>query len=187
MRLELLVKCPKFCKNVHRETYLSHFINEWRCFLSTFLYKLKNALYEQPQIGTFSKRLYRQWRYISQKFMFSIRNSCLLHRLRIDSKWISSFCLIILPIHTSLSSFNQNMANVKMQDAYYLETILKGTGSVIVIANDQLRNTTSYFLFFLSVAIRWVSKTGYYNFKNSFLILAVLFLLFTAPVFDESK
>ena len=79
------------------------------------------------------------------------------------------------------------MANVKVQDAYYLETTSKGTGSVIVIANDQLRNTTSYFLFFLSVAIRWVSKTGYYNFKNSFLILAVLFLLFTAPVFDESK
>ena len=79
------------------------------------------------------------------------------------------------------------MPNVKMQDAYYLEKILKGTGSVIIIANDQLRNTTSYLLFFLSVAIRWVSKTGYYNFKNSFLILAVLFLLFTAPVFDESK
>ena len=35
------------------------------------------------------------------------------------------------------------MANVKMQDAYYLETILTGTGSEIIIANDQLRNTTS--------------------------------------------
>ena len=79
------------------------------------------------------------------------------------------------------------MANVKMQDAYYLETILKGTGSVIIIANDQLRNTTSYLLFFLSVAIRWVSKTGYYNLKTRFLIWAVLFLLFTAAVFDESK
>ena len=79
------------------------------------------------------------------------------------------------------------MANLKMQDAYYLETILKGTGSVIIIANDQLRNTTSYLLFFLSVAIRWVSKTGYYNFKNSFFIFAVLFLLLTAPVIDESK
>ena len=79
------------------------------------------------------------------------------------------------------------MANVKMQDAYYLETILKGTGSVIIIANDQLRNTTSYLLFFLSVAIRWVSKTGYYNLKNSFFIFAVLFLLLTAPVIDESK
>ena len=79
------------------------------------------------------------------------------------------------------------MANVKMQDVYYLEEILKGTGSIIIIANDQLRNTTLYLLFFLSAAIRWVSKTGYYNFINSFLILAVLYLLFTAPVFDESK
>ena len=79
------------------------------------------------------------------------------------------------------------MANVKIQDAFYLEKILKGTGSVIIIANDQLSNTTSYLLFFLSVAIRRVPKRGYYNFKNSFLILAVLFLLFTAPVFDESK
>ena len=81
------------------------------------------------------------------------------------------------------------MTNVKMQDAYYLETILKGTGSVIIIANDQLRNTTSYSLSFLleivSVAVRWVSKAGYYNFKNSSLILAVLFLLFTAPVFHD--
>ena len=55
-------------------------------------------------------------------------------------------------------SFNQNMANVKVQDAYYLEKILKGTGSVIVTANDQLRNTTSYLLCFLleivSVAVR---------------------------------
>ena len=79
------------------------------------------------------------------------------------------------------------MVNVKMQDAYYLEKVLKGTGSVIIIVNDQLSNTTSYLIFFLSVAIRWVSKTEYFNFKNSFLILAVLFLLFTAPVFDESK
>ena len=43
------------------------------------------------------------------------------------------------------------MANVKMQDAYYLETSLKGTGSVIIIANDQLRSTTTYLLSFLSV------------------------------------
>ena len=81
------------------------------------------------------------------------------------------------------------MANVKMQDAYYLQTIPKETGSVIIIANDQLRNTASYLLSFLletvSVAVRWVSKTGYYNFKNSSLILAVLFLLFTAPVFHD--
>ena len=45
-----------------------------------------------------------------------------------------------------------------MQDAYYLETSLKGTGSVIIIANDELRNTISYLLSFLieivSVAIR---------------------------------
>ena len=81
------------------------------------------------------------------------------------------------------------MVNVKMQDAYYLEKVLKGTGSVIIIANDQLRNTTSYLLSFLleivSVAVRWVSKTGYYNFKNSSFILSVLFLLFTAPVFRD--
>ena len=71
------------------------------------------------------------------------------------------------------------MPNVKMQDAYYLEAIPKGTGSVIIIAKDQSRNTTSYLLPFLpeivNVAVRWVSKTGYYNFKNSSLILAVLF------------
>ena len=60
VRLELPVKCPRFCKNVHRESYLSHFFDDWQYFLSTFLYKLKNALYEQPQIGIFSKRLYRQ-------------------------------------------------------------------------------------------------------------------------------
>ena len=76
-----------------------------------------------------------------------------------------------------------------MQSAYYLKTILKGTGSVIIIANDQLRNTNSYLLSFLleivSVAVRWVSKTGYYNFKNSSLILVVLFLLFTALVFHD--
>ena len=81
------------------------------------------------------------------------------------------------------------MANVKMEDAYYLEIILNGTGSVIIITNDQLRNTTSYLLSFvleiLSAAVRWVSKTGYYNFKNRSFILAVLFLLFTAPVFHD--
>ena len=50
------------------------------------------------------------------------------------------------------------MANVKIQDAFYLEKILKGTGSVIIIANDQLSNTTSYLLPYLleivSVAVR---------------------------------
>ena len=63
-----------------------------------------------------------------------------------------------LPIHTNLSTFNQNIANVKMQDAYYLKTSLKGTGSVIILANDQLRITTTYLLSFLleivSVAVR---------------------------------
>ena len=71
-----------------------------------------------------------------------------------------------LPIHTNLSTFNQNMENVRIQDAYYLETSLKGTGSVIpikkkiiiIIANDQLRTTTTYLLSLLlqivSVAVR---------------------------------
>ena len=63
-----------------------------------------------------------------------------------------------LPIRANLSTFNQNMANVRMQDAYYLETSLKSTGSVIIIANDKLRSTTTYFLSFLleivSVAVR---------------------------------
>ena len=76
-----------------------------------------------------------------------------------------------------------------MQDAYYLETILKGTDAVIIIVNDQLRNTTSSLLSFLleivSVAVRLESKTRYYNFKNSSFILAVLFLFFTAPVFHD--
>ena len=126
MRLELPVKCPRFCFSVHRERYLSYFIDEWQCFLSTFLYKLKNALYEQPQIGTFSKRLHRQWRCISQTFMLSIRNSRLLHQLRMDFEWIGSFVWLFLPIHTSMSSFNQNMANVKMQDAYLLRNNPKG-------------------------------------------------------------
>ena len=63
-----------------------------------------------------------------------------------------------LPTRANLSTFNQNIANVRMQDAYYLETSLKGTGSVIIIANDQLRSTTTYLLSFLletvSVAVR---------------------------------
>ena len=46
------------------------------------------------------------------------------------------------------------MANVKMQDAYYLQTIPKDTGSVIIIANDQLRNTTSSLLSFLQEIVR---------------------------------
>ena len=37
-----------------------------------------------------------------------------------------------------------------MQDAYYLERSLKGTDSVIIIANDQLKNTTSYSLSFFT-------------------------------------
>ena len=63
-----------------------------------------------------------------------------------------------LPIHANLSTFNQSMANIKMQDAYYQETSLKGTGSVILIANYQLRSTTTYLLSFLleivSVVVR---------------------------------
>ena len=62
------------------------------------------------------------------------------------------------PIRANLSTFNQNMANVRMQDAYYLETSLKSTSSVIIIADDQLRSTTTYLLSFLleivSVAVR---------------------------------
>ena len=58
----------------------------------------------------------------------------------------------------NLSTFNQNMANVNTQDVYYLKTSLKGTGSVIIIVNDQLRSTTTYLLSFLleivSVAVR---------------------------------
>ena len=54
--LELPVKFPRFCKSVHRERYLSHFIDERQCFLSKFLYKLKKNLYEQPQIGFFFQR-----------------------------------------------------------------------------------------------------------------------------------
>ena len=50
------------------------------------------------------------------------------------------------------------MANEKMEDAYYLETSLKGTGSVIIIPNDQLRDTPAYLLSFLleivSAAVR---------------------------------
>ena len=55
-----------------------------------------------------------------------------------------------LPIHANLSTFNQNMANVKMQDAYYLKTSLKDTGSVIIIANDQLSSTTTYLVSFFA-------------------------------------
>ena len=72
------------------------------------------------------------------------------------------------------------MTNVNMRDPYYLETIQKGTGSVIITTNDQLSNATSYLLPYLreivSVAVRWVLKTGYHNFKSSSFILVVLFL-----------
>ena len=44
-----------------------------------------------------------------------------------------------------------------MQDAYYLEASLKGTGSVIIIANDHLRSTTTYLL---SLLLEIVSKTA---------------------------
>ena len=38
------------------------------------------------------------------------------------------------------------MANEKMEDAYYSETSLKGTGSVTIITNNQLRDTPVYLL-----------------------------------------
>ena len=60
------------------------------------------------------------------------------------NKWVV-FIWLFWQVHTNFSSLNQNMTNIKMQDAYYLQTRLKGTGSVIIIANDQLRNTTSYY------------------------------------------
>ena len=45
---------------------------------------------------------------------------------------------------------------------HYLETIPMGTGLVIIITNDQLRNTTSYLLSFLleivSVAVSEYQK-----------------------------
>ena len=81
------------------------------------------------------------------------------------------------------------MVDVKMQDAYYLETIPMGTGLVIIITNDQLRNTTSYLLSFLleivSVSVRWASKIGYYDFKSSSLVITVLVLRFNVPVFHD--
>ena len=87
-----------------------------------------------------------------------------------------------LAIHVNVSSYNQNMANGKMEDAYCLGTSFKGTGSVIIIANDQLRDTPAYLLSLLleivSAAVRWVSKTGYHNFKNSSFILAALFITY---------
>ena len=87
------------------------------------------------------------------------------------------------------SSFNQNMANVKMQDAYYLETSLKGTDAVIIIANDQLRSTTTHLLSFLleivSVVEDEYQKQGIIISKKNSFVLAVLFLLFSAPVFHD--
>ena len=98
---------------------------------------------------------------MSQEFMFIIRNSRLLQRLRMDFQETSSSCLKkqwFLAIHVNVSSFHQNMANEKMEDAYYLETSLKDTGSIIIIAYDQLRDTPAYLLSLLleivSAAIR---------------------------------
>ena len=54
-----------------------------------------------------------------------------------------------LPVHANLSSFNRNVANTKMQDAYYVETSLKDTGSVIIIVNNQLPDTATYLPSFL--------------------------------------
>ena len=71
-------------------------------------------------------------------------------QIAVKKKKYVVFVWLFLPSHTNLSSFNQNIANVKMQDAYYLETSLRGTGSVIIIANDQLRNTDSHLLSFFT-------------------------------------
>ena len=132
MRLELPVKCPRFCSSVHRGRYFSHFSDEWQYFLSTFSYKLKNALNEQPQFGISSERLYHQWRCISQKSMFTIRNSRPLYQLWMEFKWIGNFYLIIFTHLYQPSFFNQNMAKIKMGDKYYLETILKGTDCAVL-------------------------------------------------------
>ena len=59
----------------------------------------------------------------------------------------------------------------KMQDVYYLEKRLYSTGSVIIIGNDQLKDTPAYLLSFLletiSIDARLVSKTGRYDFKTA--------------------
>ena len=59
----------------------------------------------------------------------------------------------------------------KMQDVYYLEKSLYSTGSVIIIGNDQLKDTAAYLLSFLletiSIDARSVSKTGRYDFKTA--------------------
>ena len=118
-----------------------------------------------------------------EDFIFSIWNSRLLQWLRMDFQLTSSSCLKkrwFLAIHAYLSYFHQNMAKEKMEDAYYLETNFKGTGSVIIIANDQLRDTPGYLLSLLleivTAAVRWVLKTGYHNFKKNSFILTALFI-----------
>lgn len=59
----------------------------------------------------------------------------------------------------------------KMQDVYYLEKSLYSTGSVIIIGNDQLKDTPAYLLSFLletiSIDARLVSETGRYDFKTA--------------------
>ena len=127
-----------------------------------------------------------------QEFMFMIRNNRLLQWLRIDFQYISSSCLkkwCLLAIHINLSSFNQNIENKKMQDAYYTETRLSDTGLVIIIVIDQLSDISAYLLSFLPeilcFIVRWVSKTVNYNFKNNSIILAVLFLFLTMPIFHN--
>lgn len=58
-----------------------------------------------------------------------------------------------------------------MQDVYYLEKSLYSTGSVIIIGNDQLKDTPAYLLSFLletiSIDARLVSETGRYDFKTA--------------------
>ena len=46
----------------------------------------------------------------------------------------------------------------KMQDVYYLEKSLYSTGSVIIIGNDQLKDTPAYLLSFLLETISMISK-----------------------------
>ena len=78
-----------------------------------------------------------------------------------DFQQISSSCLkeaIILNNPCSLKSFNENIASKKMQDVYYTEARLSDTGSVIIVAIDQLRDTPASLLSLLlqivNVAVR---------------------------------
>ena len=56
----------------------------------------------------------------------------------------------------------------------------------LVTLNVKSLANHSFSLEIVSFAVRLVSKIGYHNFKNSSLILTVLFLLFTAPGFEPA-